>query len=339
MQKGKISVSSGAFVTLIAHCCLLGARLGHSSSSKPTGCKIDETAIYRYSQSCVRTCDDAGWCTYPARRTRPRATVRLQQAGPSRRRLDIEAEIGFIVGTGSTMGEPVDLADFDRHVFGPCVLNDWSARDIQGWEYTPLGPFQTGTPTTSISPWIIPLAALSKARVHAPNAPCRCCPISTTRTWRCGGLDLQLEASLNGTPISRPPACTGPRHRCSPTRPSTARRHTRATCTDRARSAEPPPTSADPSSRCCGTARSRSRSTTARSAVPRGRRLRHNHPDGPRPRLRDPVARLGRGNDPAGRMRLARGTVGRSSPDALVLSAWDTRKLPVLPAQVRSVGP
>ncbi|MEO6470556.1 MAG: fumarylacetoacetase [Aeromicrobium sp.] len=124
--------------------------------------------------------------------------------GPSTR-LDIEAEMGFVVGTGSTMGEPVDLADFDRHVFGICLLNDWSARDIQGWEYAPLGPFLGKSFATSISPWIVPLAALSEARVHAPERSTPLLPYLDDATAQPWGLDLKLEVSLNGTVISRPP--------------------------------------------------------------------------------------------------------------------------------------
>ncbi|MBC7593476.1 MAG: fumarylacetoacetase [Kineosporiaceae bacterium] len=120
-------------------------------------------------------------------------------------RLDIETELGFVVGTGSTMGEPVGLADFDRHVFGICLLNDWSARDIQGWEYAPLGPFLGKSFATSISPWIVPLAALSQARVHAPERTTQLLPYLDDATAEPWGLDLHFEASLNGSIISRPP--------------------------------------------------------------------------------------------------------------------------------------
>ncbi len=124
--------------------------------------------------------------------------------GPSIR-LDIEAELGFVVAAGSTMGEAVDLADFDRHVFGICLLNDWSARDIQAWEYAPLGPFLGKSFATSISPWIIPLAALTEARVHAPERDVPLLPYLDDEEAAPWGLDLQLEVSLNGTVISRPP--------------------------------------------------------------------------------------------------------------------------------------
>lgn len=119
-------------------------------------------------------------------------------------RLDIEAELGFVVGAGSTMGEPVGLADFDRHVFGICLLNDWSARDIQGWEYAPLGPFLGKSFATSISPWIVPLAALTEARVHAPERSTPLLPYLDDEEAEPWGLDLRFEVSLNGNIISRP---------------------------------------------------------------------------------------------------------------------------------------
>src|SRR5213076_1473357 len=88
--------------------------------------------------------------------------------GPSQR-LDIEAEIGFVVGVGSELGAPVPLAAFPDHVFGVCLVNDWSARDLQAWEYVPLGPFLGKSFLTSMSPWVVPLAALESARVRPPD--------------------------------------------------------------------------------------------------------------------------------------------------------------------------
>jgi fumarylacetoacetase len=126
------------------------------------------------------------------------------QVGPSTR-LDIEAELGFVVGVPSTMGTPVPLSRFDRHVFGVCLLNDWSARDIQAWEYVPLGPFLGKSFATSISPWIVPLAALEHARVAPPpRAPRPVGYLDDTgeASW---GLDIRLEVWLNGTKVSEPP--------------------------------------------------------------------------------------------------------------------------------------
>ncbi len=99
--------------------------------------------------------------------------------GPSVR-LDIEAEVGFVVGVPSERGRPVPLNAYRDHVFGLCLLNDWSARDIQAWEYVPLGPFLGKSFATSVSAWITPLDALEEARVARPSAPTTCCRTSTT---------------------------------------------------------------------------------------------------------------------------------------------------------------
>ena len=87
--------------------------------------------------------------------------------GPSRR-LDIELELGFVVGVPSRLGEPVPTGAFADHVFGVVLVNDWSARDIQAWEYVPLGPFLGKSFATSISAWVTPLALLEDRRVAAP---------------------------------------------------------------------------------------------------------------------------------------------------------------------------
>tara|TARA_R110000850_G_scaffold101298_8_gene209614 strand:+ start:1426 stop:2679 length:1254 start_codon:yes stop_codon:yes gene_type:complete len=87
--------------------------------------------------------------------------------GPCQR-LDIELEMGAIVGTGSELGHPVTVAQADEMIFGYVLLNDWSARDIQAWEYQPLGPFQAKAFATSISPWIVTRAALEPFRTSTP---------------------------------------------------------------------------------------------------------------------------------------------------------------------------
>lgn len=87
--------------------------------------------------------------------------------GPSAR-LDIELELGAIVGTGSEFGHPITVDQADNMIFGYVLLNDWSARDIQGWEYQPLGPFQGKAFGTSISPWIVTAAALDSFRTATP---------------------------------------------------------------------------------------------------------------------------------------------------------------------------
>jgi fumarylacetoacetase len=120
--------------------------------------------------------------------------------GPSLK-LDVEVEVGFVVGTPSTLGTPVGTADFEEHVFGIVVLNDWSARDIQSYEYVPLGPFLGKSFATSISPWVVPLEAL--ARVPAPvQDPPVADYLQVHGDW---ALDLTLALELNGEVLSRPP--------------------------------------------------------------------------------------------------------------------------------------
>jgi len=122
--------------------------------------------------------------------------------GPSRR-LDIEAEVGFVVGAGSALGQPVSTAEFDQHVFGVCLVNDWSARDIQAFEYVPLGPFLGKSFATSISGWVLPLAALEAARIPAPvQDPSPAAYLSGGGDW---GFRLALEVEWNGEVVTRPP--------------------------------------------------------------------------------------------------------------------------------------
>jgi fumarylacetoacetase len=121
--------------------------------------------------------------------------------GPSTR-LDLEAELGFVVGVPSD--RPVPVGAFAEHVFGVCLLNDWSARDLQAWEYVPLGPFLGKSFLTSISPWVVPLAALEHARVMPPARDPGPLPyLEDDEPW---GLDISLDVRLNGQTVSRPPA-------------------------------------------------------------------------------------------------------------------------------------
>lgn len=87
------------------------------------------------------------------------------------RALDYELEAGFLIGQGSTHGEPVPIDQADDHIFGFCLVNDWSARDIQSWEYQPLGPFLAKSFATTISPWIVTLDALEPFRVPGLERP------------------------------------------------------------------------------------------------------------------------------------------------------------------------
>ena len=120
--------------------------------------------------------------------------------GPSRK-LDIELEVGFVVGIGSTLGVPVPASDFREHVFGVVLVNDWSARDIQAWEYQPLGPFLGKSFATSISAWVTPLALLEDRFVSPP--PQEPEPLSYLRVPANWGLDIELEVELSGTIVSR----------------------------------------------------------------------------------------------------------------------------------------
>ncbi|HET6562974.1 MAG TPA: fumarylacetoacetase [Marmoricola sp.] len=122
--------------------------------------------------------------------------------GPSTR-LDIEAELGFVVGVPSRLGEPVAVDGFADHVFGVVGLNDWSARDIQGWEYVPLGPFLGKSFATSVSAWVTPLAALQHARVELPGQDPQ--PLDYLRVDEPAGFDIAVEVELNGEVVARPP--------------------------------------------------------------------------------------------------------------------------------------
>jgi fumarylacetoacetase len=122
--------------------------------------------------------------------------------GPSRR-LDIEAELGFVVGAPSELGSAVPFTGLADHVFGVTGLNDWSARDIQAWEYVPLGPFLGKSFATSISPWVTPLAALDAAWVDLPQQDPEPLPYLGPGATR--GLDIDVEIELNGEVVSRPP--------------------------------------------------------------------------------------------------------------------------------------
>jgi fumarylacetoacetase len=123
--------------------------------------------------------------------------------GPSRR-LDFEAEVGFVVGVGSST--PLRVGQFADHVFGAFLVNDWSARDIQAWESRPLGPFLAKSFATSISPWIVPLEALEHARTAAPPQDPE--PLPYLAGPGSAGFDLALEVRLNGQVVSRPPFAT-----------------------------------------------------------------------------------------------------------------------------------
>ncbi|HEX2040897.1 MAG TPA: fumarylacetoacetate hydrolase family protein [Acidimicrobiales bacterium] len=122
--------------------------------------------------------------------------------GPSTR-LDVEVEVGFVVGVPSPLGVPVAASAFADHVFGLVLVNDWSARDIQAWEYQPLGPFLGKSFATSVSAWVTPLEALAAARVPPPEQDPP--PLPYLRDDDPWSLDLRLELVVNGTVLTRPP--------------------------------------------------------------------------------------------------------------------------------------
>ncbi|WP_027478191.1 fumarylacetoacetase [Curvibacter gracilis] len=118
--------------------------------------------------------------------------------GPCKR-LDIELELGIFVGSGNPLGEPVPMGQAEDHVFGICLLNDWSARDIQAWEYQPLGPFLSKNFATTISPWIVTLEALAPYRVAftRPEGDPQPLPyLDSAANREQGAFDIQLEVGL-----------------------------------------------------------------------------------------------------------------------------------------------
>ncbi len=139
----------------------------------------------------------------PQRFRRPRGQVRPQGAEEpfvtASRRLDYELEVGVWIGTGNALGAPIAIDDAEAHVFGLCLLNDWSARDVQAWEYQPLGPFLAKNFATTISPWIVTLDALAPYRVEwarSADDPQPLPYLASDDNRRRGAIDLQLEVWL-----------------------------------------------------------------------------------------------------------------------------------------------
>ena len=119
--------------------------------------------------------------------------------GPSRS-LDYEMEVGLFVGPGNPMGTPVALDDAELHVFGFCLVNDWSARDVQSWEYQPLGPFLAKNFATTVSPWVVTTEALAPFRAPAfarpADDPAPLPYLASDANAAYGGIDITLEVSL-----------------------------------------------------------------------------------------------------------------------------------------------
>jgi fumarylacetoacetase len=131
---------------------------------------------------------------------RPRGQLGPGEFEPTRA-LDIEVELGFVIGgPANTLGEPIPIADARERIFGVVLLNDWSARDIQRFEYQPLGPFLGKAFATSISPWVVPIAALEPRRVPGPRQePPPPAYLTGDEDWN---FDIDLEVELNGERIA-----------------------------------------------------------------------------------------------------------------------------------------
>jgi fumarylacetoacetase len=128
------------------------------------------------------------------------AGAEMPSFGPSKR-LDIELEVGAIVGTGSTFGQPITTTQAAEMIFGFVLLNDWSARDIQAWEYQPLGPFQGKAFGTTISPWIVPSAALEPFRCAEPAREMPLLPYLHEKTP--GFYNVELEGQMQPAGAAR----------------------------------------------------------------------------------------------------------------------------------------
>jgi fumarylacetoacetase len=119
--------------------------------------------------------------------------------GPCQR-LDYELEVGIYIGTGNALGEPIPIEQAEQHVFGYCVFNDWSARDLQAWEYVPLGPFLAKNFASTISPWIVTQEALIPFRrpwSRDPGEPQPLDYLDSARNRAQGALDIRLEVSMD----------------------------------------------------------------------------------------------------------------------------------------------
>jgi fumarylacetoacetase len=135
----------------------------------------------------------------PSGQTRPPTPGASPGFGPSEF-LDYEVEVGMYIGGGNALGEPIPIEGARKHIFGITLVNDWSARDMQAWEYQPLGPFLAKSFATSVSPWVVPMAALAPFRVPAsPRSVEDPAPLAYLRSdedQRVGGLDLTVEVFL-----------------------------------------------------------------------------------------------------------------------------------------------
>jgi fumarylacetoacetase len=141
---------------------------------------------------------------------RPRGQIKAASAAEpafdAARSMDYELEAGLFVGRGNTVGEPISIAEAEQHIFGLCLVNDWSARDIQSWEYQPLGPFLAKNFATTISPWVVTMEALAPYRVPAAERPAADpapLPYLSARTSGRDAIDLTLEVYLRSEKMRR----------------------------------------------------------------------------------------------------------------------------------------
>lgn len=130
----------------------------------------------------------------PQGQTKP-ANSNAPLFGPSCQ-LDLELEVGWFIGPGNERGKSIALENAEEQIFGLVLVNDWSARDIQSWEYQPLGPFLAKSFATSISPWVVPLEALEPFRVAGPDQEPE--PLPYLRTNKPSSFDIHLEVNLKG---------------------------------------------------------------------------------------------------------------------------------------------
>ncbi len=137
---------------------------------------------------------------------RPKGQTKADEAAaPSfgaSRLLDFELEMGFFLGTGNQPGEPIEINQTKDHIFGMVLLNDWSARDIQKWEYVPLGPFLGKSFATSISPWVVTMDALEPFRVASPKQDPT--PLPYLGLDGAGAFDIQLQAFIQSEKMTEP---------------------------------------------------------------------------------------------------------------------------------------
>ena len=136
---------------------------------------------------------------------RPRGQVAPNGPPPEfvpSRSLDFELELGFFIGQGNELGEPISIDNAREHIFGMVLLNDWSARDIQAWEYQPLGPFLAKNFASSVSPWVVTMDALEPFRVQGPKQ--EPAPLPYLKSDSANGIDITLEVTLQSQKMDAP---------------------------------------------------------------------------------------------------------------------------------------